>query len=114
LKIIQPRASQSPYDFQIKSRRVIEAIARNALESLETPIACCVAHIAGNSGRAMQAATQSRDWRQQPVGKLWIPPFHLKPDDGKARRRIPFMGLRLRSNKAAARFLVKPFGLRSF
>jgi hypothetical protein len=49
---------------------------------------------------------------RQPVEKLWIPPFHLKRSAGKARRkRIPFIGLRLRSNKAAARFLMKPFGL---
>jgi len=31
---------------------------------------------------------------QQPVKKLWTPPFHQKPGADEARRRrIPFMGL---------------------
>jgi len=70
----------------------------------------------------LQAGAPRQKWpilpgcpAQQPVKKLWIPPFHQKPGAGEARRRrIPFMGLRLRSNEAAARFLMKPSGLRSF
>jgi hypothetical protein len=51
----------------------------------------------------------------QPDKKLWIPPFHPKPGADEARRRrISFMDLRLRSNEVAARFSMKPFGLRSF
>ena len=51
----------------------------------------------------------------QPVKKPWTPPFHQKPGADEARRRrISLMDLRLRSNEVAARFLMKPFGLRSF
>ena len=50
----------------------------------------------------------------QPVKKLWIPPFHQKPGAGEARQEKIRMDLRLRSNEASARFLMKPSGLRSF
>jgi hypothetical protein len=44
-----------------------------------------------------------------------MPPFHQKPGADEARRRrIPFMGLRLRSNEVAGWFLMKPSGLKSF
>src|SRR5215475_8777477 len=44
-----------------------------------------------------------------------MPPFHQKPGADEARRRrIPFTGLRLRSNEVAAWFLGKPLGLGLF
>jgi hypothetical protein len=56
-----------------------------------------------------------RKFTKQPAEKLWIPPFHPKPGADEARRgRISLADLRLRSNEVAARFSMKPSGLRSF